>query len=99
MKKKKLTATSKLPFGKYKGLTIPAVMKIDSSYVKWFKDNIDIEWSEHLLKVYNVPEQLNSRDIKKSLMKEYNCVRYYDLKMLLGRETIESIVKERLNEN
>lgn len=95
-----LDISTVLPFGKYKGYKMIQVIALNIKYATWFKNNVELQWSyELLVEYYKVVNPSIRTQIKKSLMKEYNCVRYYDLKLLLGKDKIEELVKQRLNEN
>ncbi len=41
MKGKQYTLTDRLPFGKYRGMTIQEVLKRDADYIRWCKKAID----------------------------------------------------------
>lgn len=40
MKKKRYTLRDRLPFGKYKGISIREILAKDASYIEWCKKNV-----------------------------------------------------------
>lgn len=47
---------------------------------------------------YITQEILDRIAIKKDLMRLYNCKTYYELKILLGKDLIESIVQDKITQ-
>lgn len=45
----KFSLQTKLPFGKYKGLTVEAVGKFDASYLLWLNQKTDAEFDDEAL--------------------------------------------------
>ena len=58
----------KVPFGKYKGMTIPEIAKKDAGYYRWMKDTIDRNPVKLLIEEYEKQKDENKTENKKSKM-------------------------------
>lgn len=50
---KTLSLDSFLPFGKYKGLQVEGMIRLDPQYMKWLVENTDLTFDEEVMERIN----------------------------------------------